>query len=199
MYLFEGDGDERRMVGERWPIVLSLGSVYRLALLTVWLDGQIAIDNARSSVEQLREMVRHGEVACNVPDGALMAHNDLGVWRVSEAQLLGSDDLLTAVEDLIARGRGEPTSAHRCHDAVVAYLADRSEEKRLELRAAYLAVPLHHRRFLLGDMDLNDWPLRVITGETQRWLSPRPEPRPTTAEDQESALRSLEEHSARWS
>lgn len=117
---------------------------------------------------------------------------------MSGSELIAHDDLIADVKDTIAPLQGLPTSGHRLSEAVEAYLADRSEQMRLNLRDAYLAVPAHHRRFQLGDMDMKDWPLRVLTGELGEMLTPPLPPydeRPITPEAREWALRYLEERS----
>ncbi|MGW2472648.1 NADAR family protein [Streptomyces sp. NPDC001665] len=58
-----------------------------------------------------------------------------------------------------------PTSGERCWDAIRQYEQQPTEANRELVRAAYLAVPAHLRVYVLGDMDLQDRPLRILLSE----------------------------------
>ncbi|WP_069462002.1 NADAR family protein [Actinacidiphila rubida] len=66
------------------------------------------------------------------------------------------------VQDEIESLSGRPTSSGRCLEAIRRYLEEPTEEHRQDVRAAYLAIPAHRRVYVLGDMDLQDIPLRKL-------------------------------------
>jgi hypothetical protein len=196
------DSRGKQINGFRQPIFVyePAHDFYRLSELTVFADGLITIGCRDCDLETFREEVRRGVVATAIPDGARVGHRDLGTWEMSGSDLISEDDLIGAVEDFMAGMRGRPGSGCRLGDALEAYLADRSEQKRLALRTAYLAVPWHHRRYLLGDMDWKDWPLKVLAGEVGDMLmSPLPpfEPAPITAELRDLVFHYFEEQARR--
>jgi predicted NAD-dependent protein-ADP-ribosyltransferase YbiA (DUF1768 family) len=75
---------------------------------------------------------------------------------------VSAEELLGEVADQIDQLNGRPDSTGRCLRILDGYLETRTETDRQQLRAAYLAVPEHLRRFVLGDMDAKDGPLRVL-------------------------------------
>ncbi|MCX4403274.1 hypothetical protein OG840_15885 [Streptomyces sp. NBC_01764] len=66
--------------------------------------------------------------------------------------------LLAEVRDTIDQLNGRPDSTARCLAAVDVFLADRTEDNRAAVHAAYLAIAKTQRRYALGDMDRKDWP-----------------------------------------
>ncbi|MEU8363283.1 hypothetical protein AB0C27_45445 [Nonomuraea sp. NPDC048882] len=60
---------------------------------------------------------------------------------------------------------GRPDSTDRCITAALRYVDSRTETDRIALRAAYEAIPAHHRIYALGDMDARDIPLRLLSSE----------------------------------
>ncbi|MEU9379004.1 NADAR family protein [Streptomyces sp. NPDC048255] len=83
-------------------------------------------------------------------------------WEQRYPEPCTDESFLAEVADEIARLARRPRAADRCWDAVRAYQAEPTETRRAALREAYLAVPAHLRVYMLGDMDLQDRPLRVL-------------------------------------
>ncbi|MFI9270228.1 NADAR family protein [Kitasatospora sp. NPDC052896] len=72
------------------------------------------------------------------------------------------EGFLSAVADKIEELNGRPTTGQRCWEAIRRYQQEPEERNRELLRDAYLAVPAHRRIYVLGDMDLQDRPLRIL-------------------------------------
>jgi predicted NAD-dependent protein-ADP-ribosyltransferase YbiA (DUF1768 family) len=102
-------------------------------------------------------------VATHLPEGAQASAHHLASWKFSEPRIwVTPHGLLGEVADEIDRLTGRPDSSERCLQAVTDLLAHPDEEHRGRLRAAYEAVPEHLRRYVLGDMDIKDQPVRVL-------------------------------------
>lgn len=80
--------------------------------------------------------------------------------------------LIAEVADEIEHLAGRPDSSARCRSALDQYLDEMSEVNLVALRDAYFAVPEHLRRYLLGDQDAKDWPLRVLITSIGDGVSP---------------------------
>jgi predicted NAD-dependent protein-ADP-ribosyltransferase YbiA (DUF1768 family) len=153
--------DDQQIAGTWRPIFIRNGNYY-LTELYIYADGVINCwENV--TLDGLREKIRAGWVATALPSGALASVHDLASWKFAEPQMwLTGDQLLGEVADEIDRLNERPDSTGRLHEAIRAYVADPSEEHRLEVRDRYEAVPEHHRLYVLGDMDRKDFPVRVV-------------------------------------
>ena len=118
-------------------------------------------------------------------------------WKFAEPRTWLTPELLLAeVRDTVEQLNGRPDSTDRCLDAVGAFLADRTEERRAVAREAYLAIPSTQRHYALGDMDRKDWPLQVlVAGPGGRTC--RPDDKVVTQEWYDEAVRYFEER-ADW-
>jgi predicted NAD-dependent protein-ADP-ribosyltransferase YbiA (DUF1768 family) len=83
--------------------------------------------------------------------------------------------LLAELHDDLDRLNKRPDSVDRCLALVKQYLADRSEQTRLEAREGYLAIPRTRRRSMLGDMDAKDFPVRALLSDTGQRMIGLPE------------------------
>ncbi|MFC5031655.1 NADAR family protein [Streptomyces sp. DSM 41987] len=172
------------------------GGTYFLTDLFIYADGLIDCWGL-VTVEEFQDKLRSGWVATGIPDGAEASAHDLGGWKISQPRTWLTPELVVAeVGDTIDQLNGRPDSTGRCLAAVDTFLADRTEENRAGARAAFLSIPVSLRRYALGDMDLKDWPLRVLVagpgGETYIPLD-----QPITQEDYDSAVAYFEDR-ARW-
>lgn len=153
--------DGERIEGS-WRHVFIENGNYFLADLKVYADGMIdcwgLVDLAT-----FREKVAEGWVATSLPQGAHASVHLLADWRFDEPHFwLTPEQLIAEVADEIEHLAGRPTSEDRCRAALDLYLEEPSDAHRAALRDAYFAVPEHLRRFLLGDMDSKDYPLRTL-------------------------------------
>ncbi|TDC75295.1 NADAR family protein [Actinomadura sp. 7K507] len=83
-------------------------------------------------------------------------------WSARYPEPLTNQGFLGEVADEIEALNGRPTTSDRCWEAIRRYQSDPAEDNRVHIREAYLAIPAHRRVFVLGDMDLQDIPLRQL-------------------------------------
>ncbi|MCT4353450.1 NADAR family protein [Streptomyces sp. Je 1-79] len=180
-----------------WRHVFIRNGRYFLTDLRIYADGLIDCWGL-VTLEEFEEKVRTGWVATTLPDGAQASAHGLARWTFSEPRSLLTPEMLVAeVRDTIDRLNQRPDSIGRCLAAVDAFLADRTEENRAAAHAAFLAVPASRRRYVLGDMDTKDWPLRVlVAGPGGRTYLPSDPP--VSQESYDRALAYFEERT-RWS
>ncbi|MEV0827327.1 NADAR family protein [Nonomuraea rubra] len=207
--------DGERIDGLSRPVFIRNGDHYFLTELIVYADG--AIDAwGLTDLDGLRRHLETGWVATSIPRGAQASAHQLASWKMAKPSMhLTAEDLLGQVADAIEELNGRPGSAGRCWLAIERYLETRSEEDRLAVRAAYLAVPEIDRLSALGDMDHKDVPLLtlitepgeplpvkwrperplIVTEDAREWaiayfeeaLSRQSTPRPAPADDTEPA------------
>lgn len=156
--------DGERIEGLSRPIFIRNGD-YHLTDLRVFADGAIYYWEW-GDLDGLRAKLECGWVATTLEEGAWASGHDLARWRLGEVvSWITAEELLGEVVDAIDRLNGRPDSTDRCMTAVLRYVDSRAESDRLALRAAYEAIPAHHRVYALGDMDARDIPLRLLASE----------------------------------
>jgi ribA/ribD-fused uncharacterized protein len=191
--------DGEHIEGTWRHVFINNGGKYFLSDLKVYADGLIDCWGL-VDLDGFREKVRKGWVATRLPENGQASAHHLGSWLFKNPTVIDSEQLIKEVEDTIAELQGIPTSSARCLAALDAYIGKPSEEGRLSLREAYLAIPAHLRMYVLGDQDMADWPIRVLVGEIGEPLMPRVPPfkeRPITKEDREGVFRYVEARKAR--
>lgn len=130
--------------------------------LFVYADGRITHGYEATDLAGLGRLLASGKIALD-PPGAREWTAEPSTWGSRSPEPRTDEGFLLEVADEIARLAGRPTAADRCWDAVRSYQAEPTPERRARLRDAYLAVPAHLRVYVLGDMDLQDRPLRILT------------------------------------
>lgn len=172
---------------------------YFLTDLFIYADGLVDCWGL-VTLEEFEEKLRRGWVATELPEGARASGHELAAWKFSEPRTWHTPELLLAeVRDTVDQLNGRPDSTDRCLDAVDAFLADRTEEKRDVARAAYLAIPRTQRHYALGDMDRKDWPLQVLVAGPGGHMDSRPDgdEAPVTQEEYDEAVDYFEDR-AQW-
>jgi predicted NAD-dependent protein-ADP-ribosyltransferase YbiA (DUF1768 family) len=152
-----------RVEGTWRPVFTRNGNSYALADLIIYADGVVDFGTGMTTVDGLREAVADRRVLSDPPPAALLYVLELGHWQIGLAEsTLDMSQLLGEVADELDRLNGRPDSGERCKAAAIAYVAEQTEANRLALRAAYDAIPTHLRDYALQDMDVGDWPLRIL-------------------------------------
>ncbi|MFE9440102.1 NADAR family protein [Streptomyces sp. NPDC006602] len=190
--------DGIRVTGTWRPVFIRNGD-YFLTDLFIYADGLVDCWGL-VTLEQFEEKLRCGWVATELPDGARASGHELAAWKFSEPRAWLTPELLLAeVRDTVDQLNGRPDSTDRCLDAVDAFLADRTEEKRAVARAAYLAIPRTQRHYALGDMDRQDRPLQVLVAGPGGRVEARPDgdEDPVTQEEYDEAVDYFEDR-AEW-
>ena len=156
------DADGERIEGSWRQVFTRSGDQYTLTDLVVYADAMVQCKRLMT-ITELCWSLASGRIVTEVPEGALVVAHDLSSWRVAEPHCtISPEELLGEINDKIAVLNGGDTSVDRCYALVETYLAERTEENREALRAAYEAIPGHYRSFALGDFDAGDQPLRVL-------------------------------------
>ncbi|WP_330310714.1 NADAR family protein [Streptomyces sp. NBC_00523] len=137
-----------------------MGRGYYLDDLTVFADGLITCGE-RTDLDGLAKKLETGRWAVTDPE-IPPPPAPPSKWEARYSEPLTAEGFVLEVADRIEALSGRPTAGQRCWDAIRQHEQQPTEPNRELLRAAYLAVPAHLRVFVLGDMDLQDRPLRIL-------------------------------------
>ncbi|WP_405864292.1 NADAR family protein [Streptomyces sp. NBC_01515] len=135
------------------------GGEYYVDDLVLYADGSVSC--GAEDLPGLKKHLDTGRLALTPPD-APDRPDEESEWRSRWGRPRTPESFLLEVADRVEELNGRPTAARRCWDAAERYAREPSEANRELLRAAYLAVPQHLRIFVLGDMDRQDRPLRIL-------------------------------------
>ncbi len=157
----------------RYAIIRQDGQAF-LTAIRIYADGQIDVhprfDQQRLvSLGEFEEMLKKEEVCLSVPDGTSIEIDSLGQMTVTDVMswIEKPSDLLLEVTETMKKLNGEKDAIEKCREAFQEYLDRPTLKAKDQLRAAYEAVPEHHRMYV-GDMDTKDIPVRmVIYGEEE--------------------------------
>ena len=193
----------RQVDGEQVPgrsryVFVHDGGTYFLTALTVYADGLVDCWGLMD-FDELRTKLESGWITTEPRDGAEASIHDLAGWQFSRSRCYVNARMLMAeLLDTVEQLNGRPTAAKRCMELIDRYLAEPTEANRLAVRAAYLAVPEHRRRRMLGDMDRKDAPVRwLISDVGQPPIGGRPHGRVVTPDDRQEAVAYLTDHAQR--
>ncbi len=135
---------------------------YHLTHISIYRDGKVDCWGL-VTFEEFQQKVRSGWVVTQPPPNAKVSVSFLASFVATEAHYcIDPEEFIREVADEIEGLNGRPTSRERCFAAWVAYEASPSDATRQSLRVAYEAVPEHNRRFVLGDQDRKDSPIRRV-------------------------------------
>ncbi|MFF0627205.1 NADAR family protein [Streptomyces sp. NPDC004296] len=133
---------------------------YFLDDLVVFADGLIS-GRERTDLAGLEGLLASGRLSPTDP-GMPDPPPPPSKWRSRSGGPLTPEGFLLDVADKVAELGGRPTAAQRCWEAIRCFQQDPSAAHRALLRRAYVAIPPHQRIYVLGDMDLQDRPLRIL-------------------------------------
>ncbi|UZK57819.1 NADAR family protein [Streptomyces drozdowiczii] len=140
-----------------------MGGGYYLDDLIVFADGSITCGE-RTDLAGLAKELATGRWAVTDPE-APAPPDPPSKWEARYSEPLTAEGFVLEAADRVEELSGRPTAGQRCRDAIRQYEQQPTEANRELLRAAYLAVPAHLRVYVLGDMDLQDRPLRILLTE----------------------------------
>nr|WSX75536.1 NADAR family protein [Streptomyces sp. NBC_00899] len=138
-------------------------SRYFIDDLIVFADGAIRCEE-RTDLSGLEKLLASDRIAVTEP-GAPTLPDEPSKWLSRRSEPLTPEGFLREVADKIEELNGRPTAGQRCWDAIQHFQQEPSELNRTLLRDAYVAVPPHRRIYVLGDMDRQDRPLRILLTE----------------------------------
>lgn len=157
----------RLVGGERidgaWCHVWAKGySGYHLEDLFAYADGSIRCGQT-FDLEGLRQRLESGDIALRDPERpAPERPEQTPRWSARYPEPLTNEGFLGEVGDEIESLNGRPMTSDLCWEAIRRYQREPTDDNRLLVREAYLAIPPHKRVFVLGDMDRQDIPLRQL-------------------------------------
>ncbi|QMU67587.1 NADAR family protein [Streptacidiphilus sp. P02-A3a] len=133
---------------------------YYMDDLVVFSDGEVRCED-RTDLTGLEKLLASGRIL--VTDPAAPARPvEPSKWLSRNGEPLTPEGFLLEVADKVEELSGRPTAGRRCWQAIERFQQEPTEANRALLRAAYLAVPPHRRIYVLGDMDRQDRPLRIL-------------------------------------
>jgi hypothetical protein len=131
----------------------------------VYADGRASVghDGALHSMEELRGLFDQGQIRTSVEDGVWVTVAGLGRFQVTDGYwYVEPEELWKNILNCLNVMRGGPDAVEVCYQAFVAYQNDPTDANREILRAAYEAVPEHHRMYTQHDQDAKDGTIRRI-------------------------------------
>ncbi|HEY9327529.1 MAG TPA: NADAR family protein [Streptomyces sp.] len=137
-----------------------LGGDYYLDDLVVFADGAITCGE-RTDLTGLARRLGSGRWAVTNPETPLLPDAP-SKWESRYGEPLTPQGFLLEIVDRVEALNQRPTAAQCCWDAIRSFHRKPTDSQRELLRAAYLAVPPHLRIHVLGDMDRQDRPLRIL-------------------------------------
>ncbi|MFF0471562.1 DUF1768 domain-containing protein [Micromonospora zamorensis] len=160
--------------GRQRLVFVNNGDHYALTTLGVFADGVVLWRFGSTDLDGLRAAFDDGTLTLTPPEGAplIIAGTARGTVPALESWLtpeLVIGELADEVDDLNDR----PDSSRRCWDALLAYAVDPTRANLEIVRELYHAVPEHRRIYMLGDMDQNDVPVRILLAEVGETIPAR--------------------------
>jgi len=187
--------DGEHIPGKSRHVFINNGGTYFLTTLTVYADSLIDCWDLMS-FDELKAKLGSGWITTQPPDNGEASAHGLARWRFAEPRsYLDAEMLVGELLDVVDKLNHRPDSSARCRQLIDRYLADRNEENRLAIRAAYFAIPEHRRRAMLGDMDRKDAPVKALISDVgQPGLGWNPSNRIVTEDDQQEAIAYFIQH-----
>lgn len=140
--------DGARIEGTWRPVFVGQGDGHAVTELFVYADGVIKCGHRELALDGLAAELAAGAIVIAPPQGSRASIHHLASWECGETHAAVTPEMLLGdVADEIDRLNGRPDSRDRCTASAHEWAADPSEEKRLALHAALLAVPAHKRRY----------------------------------------------------
>lgn len=138
---------------------------YVLTALCVYADGVVAWRWESTDFDGLRAAFDDGTLTLAPPEGAkiIISGTASGIARLES--WLTPDLVIGDLSDELDRLNDRPDSSGRCWNALIAYASEPSRANLEIVRERYHAVPENRRIYMLGDMDHNDVPVRVLLAE----------------------------------
>lgn len=127
--------------------------------LVLYADGSVSC--GAKDLPGLKKHLDTGQLALTSPD-APDRPDEESKWRSRWGRPRTPESFLLEVADRVEELNGRPTAGSRLREAIRRFVGEPSQANRELLRKAYLAVPQHLRIFVLGDMDRQDRPLRIL-------------------------------------
>jgi len=135
---------------------------YHLVLIKVYEDGVIDCWG-KLNFDEFVEKVNSGWVVTKVPEDATVSRHH-SFYGTSDGlnTYIDESEFIKEVKDTLNKLQGKKTSSIRCREAFNDYLHSPNENNAEILKEAYNVMPNHLKRYVLGDMDVKDGPIRYV-------------------------------------
>ncbi len=163
VYRVSDTGEE--IAGATLPLFWSAPDGIALTECFVYADGRASIGykGELRSIDEVRAFFDTDRIRTSVNDGVWITVPGLGRFQVTKGHwYVEKDELWKNILNTLNVLRGEPDVIDVCYQAFVAYQKEPTAENREILRAAYEAVPEHHRMYTQRDQDAKDGTIRRI-------------------------------------
>jgi hypothetical protein len=159
--IYRNTDSGEKIFGKEIPACINNGG-YHLVTLKVYADGLIDCWGL-VDFKGFKEKVRDGWVTVEVPPGHRINMLDLFYGDTTGLTFhVKNEDLIKKVGETIRQLQGKSTASDRCLKAFLLFMRSPSEEARADVAKNYEMVAEHHRKYILGDQDVKDGPLRLL-------------------------------------
>tara|TARA_R110002072_G_scaffold245541_1_gene404807 strand:- start:50 stop:604 length:555 start_codon:yes stop_codon:yes gene_type:complete len=135
---------------------------YHLVTIKVYEDGVIDCWE-KVDFEGFIDKVNSGRVVTKIPKGEDISrfHSFFGKSDGLNTYI-DEREFIKEVKDTLDQLQGRTSSSERCRDAFIKYLQFPSVDNANKLKEEYTSTPEHLRRYVLGDMDSKDGPIKYV-------------------------------------
>ena len=145
---------------------------YFLSEIKIYADGKVDCWEL-VDFETFKQKVRSGWVVTQLPEGARVSISQVATFVAKNIHsFVEPEEFIKEVAEEIDKLNGRLTAEDRCRTAYEVFQTEQSEAARERLKTEYEAIPEHLRRYVLGDMDRKDFPIRMIIygeDEIEKW------------------------------
>ncbi|WIX87822.1 NADAR family protein [Amycolatopsis sp. DG1A-15b] len=160
--------------GRQRLVFVDKGDYYELSPLGVFADGVVCWRYESTDFDGLRAAFDDGTLTLTPPEGASLIITGTAKGTVPALESWLTPELVIGeLADEVDVLNDRPDSSRRCWDALLAYAADPTGAHLEAVRESYHAVPGHRRIHVLGDMDQNDVPVRILLAEVGETIPAR--------------------------
>jgi predicted NAD-dependent protein-ADP-ribosyltransferase YbiA (DUF1768 family) len=138
---------------------------YILTTLAVYADGVVVWQWRHTDFDGLRAAFDDGTLTLAPPEDAEIIIDGTAAGPARLEAWLTPEMVIGELADKVDRLDNRPDSSGRCRDALTAYATEPSRANLEIVRKRYHEVPEHLRIYMLGDMNQNDVPVRVLLAE----------------------------------
>lgn len=151
-----------QIIGKRLSAYIHNGGTYFLTAIIVYKDGMIDCWGLMD-FEGFKQAIARGWCVTTLPEGAKVAVSFLSDFTAVNVQSwIREEEFVKEVAETIEELNGRPTADIKCREIYKLYKENPTQELKAKLKDAYEAIPEQNRRFVLGDMDVKDIPIRMI-------------------------------------
>jgi len=155
------------IIGRSLPVFID-NLNYHLTEIHIYKDGKIDCWEL-TDINGFIKKVKSGWIKTTIPKKHDLYAFPLGNFKVEEFYpRFSEDELIKEVKDVIKSLNDKPTSGELCYEAFHAFQKAPTNENLAFLKELYESIPNHNKQFVLGDMDVDDIPIRVVLyGESE--------------------------------